>query len=214
MEATPIDPARGGDRATSASSTSATTAEVSADLQPTRPRHFSPRDPTSPPIVTLGEARTYGGPTRQRRASHAALACSWRLQLVRLTTAVTKGGGLAVAALFGRIRTDHDHRNTTRTRSKLECCVSSPETASTDAPAPQEPLGAGLKFEAAGSTSHHGRAPKDKALSPVRRHYKRHEPITASAAPRARKASSSAASPPQRQRAPTHLRRASHAALA
>jgi len=125
-----------------------------------------------------------------------------------------RGGSLAVTASFGRVRTDHDHRDTTRTRSKLECCVSSPETASTDAPAPQEPLGAGLKFEAAGSTSHHGRAPKERALSPVRRHSTRHERITASTAPRAREASSSAASPPQRQRAPTHLRRASHAALA
>ena len=51
-------------------------------------------------------------------------------------------------------------------------------------------------------------------VSPVRHLSIRHEPITASAAPSAHKASSSAASPPQRQRAPTHLRRASHAALA
>jgi len=75
------------------------------------------------------------------------------------------GESLAVAASFGRVRTDHNHRDTTRTRSKLECCVSSLETASTDAPAPQEPLGAGLKFEAAGSTSHPGRAPKERVPS-------------------------------------------------
>ena len=121
---------------------------------------------------------------------------------------------LAVAAPFDRVKTGHIDRSTARTRSKLECCASIPETASADAPVLRDTRGAGLKFEVAAGTSHHGRAPKERAVSPVRHLSMRHEPITASAAPRAREASSRAASPPQRQRAPPRLCRASHAALA
>ena len=93
---------------------------------------------------------------------------------------------LAVAVPFDRVKTDHIDRGTARTRSKLECCAFIPETASADAPVPRDTRGAGLKFEAAAGTSHHGRAPKERAVSPVRHLSTRHEPITASAAPRAR----------------------------
>jgi hypothetical protein len=178
-------------------------------LRPTQHGACAARSSASPP------SQTQRVPTRQRRASHAALARSWRLQLVRRTTAVSRRGGESRRrSFFGRIRTDHNHRDTTRMRRKLKCFVSSPETSSTDAPVPQEPRGAGLKFAAAASTSHHGRALKERGLSPVRHLSTRHEPITAYAAPRAPEASSSAASPPQRQRAPTRLRRASHASVA
>ena len=120
---------------------------------------------------------------------------------------------LAVAAPFDRVKTDHINRGAARTRSKLECCASIPETARADAPVPRDTRGAGLKFEVSAVTSHHGRAPKERAVSPVQHLSTRHEPITASAARRAREESSSAAPPPQRQRAPPRLRRASHAAL-
>ena len=80
------------------------------------------------------------------------------------------GESLAVAASFGRVRTDHNHRDTTRMRSKLECCVSSPETASAAAPSPREPRGAGLGLEAAAGTSHHGFAPVERSISLSQRH--------------------------------------------
>ena len=83
---------------------------------------------------------------------------------------------LAGARSFYETRADHSQRGTARTRSKLECCVSSPETASTVAPAPREPRGAGLALEAAAGTSHHGRAPKGRGLSPSQRSLAGREP--------------------------------------
>ena len=110
-------------------------------LRPTQHGACAARSSASPP------SQTQRVPTRQRRASHAALARSWRLQLVRRTTAVSRRGGESRRrSFFGRIRTDHNHRDTTRMRRKLKCFVSSPETSSTDAPVPQEPRGAGLSL--------------------------------------------------------------------
>ena len=78
-------------------------------------------------------------------------------------------GRLASAAFFGRIRIDQNDRGTARTQSKLECCASSPETASVHARAPHEQRGAGLKLEAAAGTSHNGRAPKQRDVSAAQR---------------------------------------------
>ena len=130
-------------------------------------------------------------PPRLCRASHAALASSLRPQLAHRTTVFASKGEkhLAVAAPFDRVNPNHIDRGTVRTRSKLECCTSIPEIVSADAPLPRDTRGAGLKFEVAAGTSHHGRAPKERAVSPVRDLSTRHEPITASAAPRAREAS-------------------------
>ena len=79
--------------------------------------------------------------------------------------ALNKKRRLAGSASFGRIRTDH----TARTQSKLEYRASSPETASVHTPAPRETHGAGLKSEAAAGTSHNGRAPKGRDVSPSQR---------------------------------------------
>ena len=66
-------------------------------------------------------------------------------------------------------RTDHNDRSTAHAQSKLECCASSPETASVHTPAPCETRGAGLKLEAAADTSHNGRAPKGRDVSLAQR---------------------------------------------
>ena len=157
-------------------------------------------------------------PPRLRRASHAALASSWRPQLARRTTAARRRRESLspVAAPFASVDTQ-PMTATAAPRARgasSSAAPPSPETASADAPVPRDTRGAGLKFEVAAVMSHHGRAPKERAVSPVRHLSTRREPITASAAPRAHEASSSAASPPQRQRAPPRLCRASHAALA
>jgi hypothetical protein len=71
---------------------------------------------------------------------------------------------LAEAVPFCRLRTAYGQRSMARARSKLECCASSPVTASAGAPAPREKRGAVLALGAAACTSHHEGTPKESGL--------------------------------------------------
>ena len=59
---------------------------------------------------------------RATRRWHEAAGCSWHVA----PRSRAKGEeSLAAVASFGRVRADHNHRGTTHTLSKLECCASS-----------------------------------------------------------------------------------------
>ena len=63
MDATPADPAGGGARALTASTTSTATAQVSVDVKPSRPRAiFHHVSQLHPSITSLGSALTYLSP--------------------------------------------------------------------------------------------------------------------------------------------------------
>jgi hypothetical protein len=83
-------------------------------------------------------------------------------------------------------------------RSKLACCATSPETAISGAPVPRETRGAGLALEPGTSTSHHGRAQKERGFSPAQHPSKWYAPNTTKAARRARTESSIVTPSPQR----------------
>jgi hypothetical protein len=90
---------------------------------------------------------------------------------------------------FDRKRSGHNDRGTARTQSKLECCATFSDTASTDAPAPCEPRGAGIKLEAAASTLHHDRTQQGRIISPSQHALAGRAPTITIAALRAREAS-------------------------
>ena len=70
--------------------------------------------------------------------------------------------------------------------NKLECRASFLQTVSIDAPAPRATRDAGLALEIAAGASHHGRAPKERGLSPAQCHSKENQHTTASAGRRTR----------------------------
>ena len=94
---------------------------------------------------------------------------------------------------------DHNQHGIARARSKLECCVSFPETASAGARALHDTSGAGLASDAAAGTSHHSRPSKKRGLSPTQCPFMGHTPTTTSTARRTYGVSSSAAPPHKRQ---------------
>ena len=71
---------------------------------------------------------------------------------------------LAEAVPFCTLQIAYGQRRMARARSKLECCASSPATASAGAPAPREKRGAVLTLETAAGTSHHEGTPKERGL--------------------------------------------------
>ena len=93
---------------------------------------------------------------------------------------------LVGAAPFHSTWVDHNQRGTARARSKLDCCASSPATASAGARVLASHAAAGLALEATAGTSYHGRAPKERALSSVQHPSIVHGSITTSVARRAR----------------------------
>ena len=76
--------------------------------------------------------------------------------------------------------TAHDQRSTAHARSKLACCASSRETKRSGG-ARACHASAGWFWEAGSGTSYHGRAPKERGLSPVQFPWLAHGPTTTSA---------------------------------
>ena len=119
-------------------------------------------------------ASSSAAPPPERQRAQARLRCATRGAGLALEAAAgtshhgraPKERGLSPVQCLYVAMTDHNQRGTARARSKLECCASSPETASAGAPA-LVTRGAGLALEAAAGTSHHGRAPKERGLSPA-----------------------------------------------
>ena len=89
-------------------------------------------------------------------------------------------------------RADHNQRGKARTRSKLECCASSLETAIALA----SRRGTCLTLQAAADRLHRGRAPKKKGLSPAQCPLEGSGTTATSAGRRARATSWSAAPHP------------------
>ena len=144
------------------------------------------------------------------------------LQLARrIAASRTRAEGerpLAGAVSFYRTSVDHNQRDKAREQCKLECRSFSPETASAGAPALRETRGAGLALEAkAGGCRWHvalrARAEKERPLASAMSLLRMSRAQPARPAARAA-ASLSAASSPQRQRAPACVCRARHAAPA
>ena len=119
--------------------------------------------------------------------------CSWH---VTPRARIVGERPLAGAVLFRRLRAAYSQRRMTRARSNLECCASSPATASAGAPAPCEARCASLALKVAACTSHHERVTKENDLSLAHGTFEGHKPTTTSAARHERSASLSAAPPP------------------
>ena len=134
----------------------------------------------------------HGARAQQARVMRLLHKCSWRSTSHHGLALEERGLSPAQHPFAGPKPTTASAAWRARS-SKLQC--SSLETAGA-AHAPRETRGAGLAFEAAASTSHHFRALEERGLSPAQRPFAEPKPTTASAAWRARAASSSAAPPP------------------
>ena len=114
-------------------------------------------------------------------------AARWRSQLSRRTTVLHRRGESPrrCGATLQR-RADHIQRSTARARGKLACFVTYRETASAVALMFACHANAGCALEVTALTSHHGLAPKERGLPPVRCPLVVRRPIATTAARRAR----------------------------
>ena len=92
-------------------------------------------------------------------------------------------------------------RPTRRAQAESSSAAPPPRRQRAQERAPRVPRGAGLPLEAAAGTSHHGRAPEERGLSPAQCPFDGRGPTITSPARRAQAACSSAVPPSQRQRA-------------